>query len=185
MWAVISIRHLPGMLLAAAALPLTAAPAPQLLVEAPPELQSVANEVRALEKDDFSEILLLTGNTGFLVPIRVVLLPESAPLAATYPGLAPIPNGGVMTVEELDNEIFSSLLGNAEHRDEVGRLLLHRAAAIVERCYLLAVHSEQVVGWLAQGSWYNCCIGTLLSLCGTPWYERKSHRDSPHTARSL
>jgi hypothetical protein len=78
--------------------------------------------------------------------------PQTVPLAATFPGLAPIPNGSVRTVEELDNEIFSSLLGTAENRDEVGQLLLCRAAAVVERCYLLAVHSDQVVGWLGQGS---------------------------------
>jgi len=78
--------------------------------------------------------------------------PEDVPLVATFPGLAPIPAGSVMTAEDLDNEIFSAMLGDAEHRDEVGQLLLRRASAIVERCYLLSVHSGQMVGWLAQGS---------------------------------
>ncbi len=78
--------------------------------------------------------------------------PESVPLAATFPGLAPVPAGNVMRAEKLDNETFSAMLGNAQHRDEVGRILLRRASAIVERCYLLAVYSDQIVGWLAHGS---------------------------------
>ena len=74
-----------GCVLAAAALPLGAMPAPELLVEAPPELASVANEVRALGNDDFSDTLLLTGMTGFSSPIRVVLVPETSPLAQEVP----------------------------------------------------------------------------------------------------
>ena len=77
---------------------------------------------------------------------------DYAPLAATFPGLAPVPVGSVTTAEEIDDEIFRSLLGDAEHRDEVGQLLLRRAFAVFERCYLLAVHADQMVGWLAQGS---------------------------------
>jgi len=69
----------------AVALPLCAMPAPELLVEAPPELASVALEVGALEKDDFSQTLLLTGMTGFSSPIRVVLVPETSPLAQDVP----------------------------------------------------------------------------------------------------
>jgi hypothetical protein len=78
--------------------------------------------------------------------------PEDAPLAATFPDLAPVQIGSVRSAEELEDEIFSSMLGEVEHRDEVGQLLLRRASAVVERCYLLAVHSDQVVGWLAQGA---------------------------------
>ena len=78
--------------------------------------------------------------------------PDYRPLSATFPGLAPVPVGGVMTAEGLDNEIFSAMLGEAEHRDEVGHLLLRRASTVFERCYILAVHSRHVVGWLARGS---------------------------------
>lgn len=74
-----------GCVLAAAALPLGAMPAPELLVDAPPELEAVAREVRALENDDFSETLLITGMTGFSSPIRVVLVPETSPLAQEVP----------------------------------------------------------------------------------------------------
>ncbi len=72
-------------LLIAAGLPLAAAPAPELLVEAPPELAAVAREVGSFADDDFSEVLLLTGTTGFSQPIRVMLVPETSPLAQDVP----------------------------------------------------------------------------------------------------
>jgi hypothetical protein len=78
--------------------------------------------------------------------------PKYMPLAATFPGLAPVPVNGAMPADDLDNEIFSAMLRDARHRDEVGELLLRRASAVVERCYLLAVHADQMVGWLAHGS---------------------------------
>lgn len=74
-----------GFVLAAAALPLGATPSPRLLVDAPPELEAVANEVRTFENDDFSEALFVTGVAGFSAPIRVVLIPESSPLAQDVP----------------------------------------------------------------------------------------------------
>ncbi len=74
-----------GCVLVAVALPLCAMPAPELLVDAPPELEAVAREVRALQNDDFSQTLLLTGMTGFSSPIRVVLIPETSPLAQEVP----------------------------------------------------------------------------------------------------
>jgi hypothetical protein len=54
--------------------------------------------------------------------------------------------------EYLDDETFGALLREAKHRDDVGDLLLKRAAAILSRCCLLAVHSGQIVGWLARGT---------------------------------
>jgi hypothetical protein len=63
-----------------------AAQAPQLLIEAPPELAAVAAELRALGGEDFSEVLRLTGRPGFSRPIAVVLAPESSALAHDTPG---------------------------------------------------------------------------------------------------
>jgi hypothetical protein len=68
-----------------AGLALGAAPAPELLVDAPPELAATAREVRGFESDDFSQTLLLTGMTGFAAPIRVVLVPETSELARDVP----------------------------------------------------------------------------------------------------
>jgi hypothetical protein len=76
-----------------------------------------------------------------------------AQLASTFPGLAPVPEGGRRAaVGTLDEEVYRQLLHEVEHRDEVGDLLLRRASAVLERCYLLAVHSGKVVGWLARGA---------------------------------
>lgn len=85
MCVVIMIRSFLVVLSIVAALPLAATPAPELLVEAPPELASVAREVRSFEDDDFSEILLLTGVAGFSTPVRVILVPETSPVAHDVP----------------------------------------------------------------------------------------------------
>ena len=78
---------------------------------------------------------------------------DDSPMAATFPELAPVPAGGRGTTPEyLDDEIFGFLLRDAKHRDEIGDFLLRRAAAILGRCCLLAVHSGRVVGWLARGA---------------------------------
>lgn len=74
-------------------------------------------------------------------------------LASTFPGLAPVPEGTrASAVGPLEDEVYRQLLREVEHRDEVGDLLLRRAIAILDRCYLLAVHSGKVVGWLAKGA---------------------------------
>ena len=49
-------------------------------------------------------------------------------------------------------EVYRQLLREVQHRDEVGDLLLRRSMAFLDRCYLLAVHSGKVVGWLAKGA---------------------------------
>jgi hypothetical protein len=77
---------------------------------------------------------------------------DQMPMAATFPGLAPVPDSGaVAAVEVLDDETFNKLLRDVDHRDDVGDLLLRRASATLERCYLLAIHSGHIVGWLAKG----------------------------------
>lgn len=75
------------------------------------------------------------------------------PMAATFPGLAPVPTSGVAAAASpLDDEGYRALLREAEHRDDVGALVLRRAAVHLGRRYLLAVHSGKVVGWLAGGA---------------------------------
>jgi hypothetical protein len=77
---------------------------------------------------------------------------DELPLAATFPGLAPIPfatpDGGRGPLED---GAFLALLRDAHHRDDVGELLLRRVGTVLARRYLLMVHSGKVVGWLAQG----------------------------------
>jgi hypothetical protein len=64
---------------------LSAAPSPQLVVEAPAELAVVAEEVRSIGEGDFSAGLHITGVIGFTRPIRVILLAENSPLAQEVP----------------------------------------------------------------------------------------------------
>jgi hypothetical protein len=79
--------------------------------------------------------------------------PESTPLAATFPGLTPVPDvSSVAVAEGLDDESYRALLHAAGHRDEVGELLLRRATSILDRCCLFAVHTGRVVGWMARGT---------------------------------
>ncbi len=74
-------------------------------------------------------------------------------LASTFPGLAPVPESSQpVSGGPLDDEIYGQLLREARSRDEVGDLLLRRSTAILDRCYLLAVHSGKVAGWLVKGA---------------------------------
>ena len=74
-------------------------------------------------------------------------------LASTFPGLAPVPEGTRPAASgPLGQDVYRQLLHSVEHRDEVGDLLLRRASAILVRCYLLAVHSGKIVGWLGRGA---------------------------------
>jgi hypothetical protein len=76
-----------------------------------------------------------------------------AQLASTFPGLAPVPESSRPVASgSLDDEVYRELLGEVKHRDEVGELLLRRSTSILDRCFLLAVHSGKVVGWLAKGA---------------------------------
>jgi hypothetical protein len=80
-------------------------------------------------------------------------VPATTPLAATYPGLTPVPDvSSVAVAGSLDDEGYRGLLHAAAHRDEVGELLLRRAISTLDRCCLFAVHSGRVVGWMARGA---------------------------------
>ena len=54
---------------------------PTIRIEAPPELKGQAAAVRALERGDWDPLLDLVGLDSAGAPIRVVLAPESSPLA--------------------------------------------------------------------------------------------------------
>ena len=77
---------------------------------------------------------------------------SEAQLASTFPGLAPVsessrPGSG----GPLNDEVYCQLLREVRSRDQVGDLLLRRSIVILDRCFLLAVHSGKVVGWLVKG----------------------------------
>ena len=63
-----------------------ARPSPDLLIEAPPNLAAVADEIRVIgNSGDFSGALLMTGLMGFSSPIRVVIAPNDSPVARRTP----------------------------------------------------------------------------------------------------
>jgi hypothetical protein len=68
-----------------AASTLAAQPAPRLVIDAPAELESAAIRVREAVGGDFTFALLMTGQVGFREPIRVLLVPDDAPLALRTP----------------------------------------------------------------------------------------------------
>jgi len=83
---------------------------------------------------------------------RRVSARDEIPMAATFPGLAPVPSSASGDARgPLDDTAFSVMVRDARHRDEVGELLLRRVSGMLDRCYLLAVHSGKTVGWLARG----------------------------------
>lgn len=65
---------------------LAASSSPDLRVEAPPGLETVAEEVRLIGRDDFSGALRLTGVLGFTSPIQVFLAPDEGEIARRTPG---------------------------------------------------------------------------------------------------
>ena len=76
-----------------------ARPAPELIVENPPELDVIADEVRAIGSGDFSGALMMTGLMGFTSPMRVVLAPEDSAVAQQTPAwVSGFANGGSRTI---------------------------------------------------------------------------------------
>ncbi len=132
-----------GCVLAVAALPLWAMPAPEFLVDAPPELAAVAREVRALEKDDFSQTLLLTGTTGFSSPVRVVLVPETSPLAQEVPSWV----SGYAMGDEATIVLFPSRVRS--YPDNNLRTLVHHEVAHV--LVAQAARGRPVPRWFNEG----------------------------------
>ncbi len=87
-----------------------------------------------------------------LLQPRRVSAQDEIPMAATFPGLSPVPSSASGDPRgALDDTAFSVMVRDARHRDEVGELLLRRVAGMLDRCYLLAVHSGKIVGWSARG----------------------------------
>jgi hypothetical protein len=139
--AVAFLRRCLGCVCTAVAIPLWAAP--ELVVEGPPELSAVAREVRAFENDDFSEALLLTGMTGFSAPIRVVLVPETSPLAGDVPSWV----SGYALGNESTIVLFPSRVRS--YPDNNLRALVHHEVAHV--LVAQAARGRPVPRWFNEG----------------------------------
>jgi hypothetical protein len=73
-------------------------------------------------------------------------------LIATFPDLTAIEGRGAASVEPaVDGGNFAELLLRADHRDEVGSVLVRYAASLYDRACLFSVHQDTVSGWMARG----------------------------------
>ena len=104
--------------------------ASQISVEAPPELRETAQAVAALARDGFDAELDLVGLKNLGAPIRVVLAPESSPLAHDAPSwMSGYALGPLSTVVLFPRRVPSYPDGNLEAllRHEVTHILTYRA----------------------------------------------------------
>jgi hypothetical protein len=128
---------------------LSATPSPQLVVEAPPELAAVAEEVRSIGEGDFSAGLHITGVIGFTRPIRVVLSAESS---------------------ELAHEVPAWISGFARGSDAVIVLFPARVHSYPDRNLRTLVHHEVAHVLVAQAArgrpvprWFNEGVATVAA----------------------
>ena len=125
-------RATPAAVLLAALLPVMPAGAaaavdpPVLVVEAPQALAGVARQTRELDTGRLTSIMRLTGLTDAGEPIRVLLAPESAPLARdTPPWVAAFANAAADVVVLFPARIGSYPYGSLE------TVLFHEVAHIL------------------------------------------------------
>jgi hypothetical protein len=73
-------------------------------------------------------------------------------LIATFPDLTALSSRGAASVEPaVDGGNVAELLARADHRDEVGSILVRYAASLFDRACLFSVHQDTVGGWMARG----------------------------------
>jgi hypothetical protein len=112
----------------------TGEPAVRLRVKAPPELNGVKNRIEAMAaRNIFATALALTGQERLLHPVRLELVPESAPLARQVPawvsGYAVAPNNLIVLFPaRVRSYPDRNLQGLLQH--EVAHLLVAQAAGL-------------------------------------------------------
>lgn len=143
------IRVILLCVVSAAWLSFAAAPSPELVVEAPPGLEAVAEEVRTIGGGDFTGVLHLTGVTGFTAPIRVILEPESGALARNTPSWV----SGFADGREATIVLFPARVRSYPDRNL--RTLVHHEVAHV----LVA----QAAGGRPVPRWFNEGVATVAA----------------------
>ncbi len=120
-----------------------ARPAPEFVIENPPELDALADEVRAIGRGDFSGALMMTGLMGFTEPMRVVLAPEDSAVAQQTPAwVSGFANGGSRTIVLFPGRV-------SRYPDDILRTLVHH-----EVTHLLvaeAARGRPVPRWFNEG----------------------------------
>jgi len=126
-----------------------AMPAPDLVVEAPGGLEAVADEVRALGREDFTGTLLITGLMGFTAPIRVVLAPEDSAVARQTPDwVSGFADGGSRTIVLFPERV-------SRYPDDSLRTLLHH-----EVTHVLV---SEAAGGRPVPRWFNEGVATVAA----------------------
>lgn len=118
-------------------------PFPQLVVEAPPSLASVAREVEVIGRGDFQGPLIITGLMGFTSPIRVILAPQDSPTARSTPGwVAGFADGSARTIVLFPGRVSS-------YPDTTMATLVHHEVTHV--LVAEAARGRQVPRWFNEG----------------------------------
>lgn len=132
-----------------AAVGAAARPAPELIVENPPKLDAIADQVRSIGRGDFSGALMMTGLMGFTEPIRVVLAPEASAVAQQTPGwVSGFANGEARTIV-----LFPARV--SRYPDDSLRTLVHHEVAHV----LVA----EAAGGRPVPRWFNEGVATVAA----------------------
>jgi len=136
-----------GMALAAAVA--VARPVPDLLVESPPGLEAVAQEVRVIGMGDFSGALLMTGLMGFTTPMKVVLAPQDSEIARRTPGwISGFADGGSRTIVLFPDRV-------SRYPDDNLRTLVHH-----EVTHVLVT---EAAGGRPVPRWFNEGVATVAA----------------------
>jgi hypothetical protein len=120
-----------------------ARPAPELVIDSPPDLASVANEVETIGRRDFSSGLIMTGLVGFSSPIRVILEPEDSETARRTPSwVSGFADGASRTIVLFPGRV-------ASYPDDTLRTLVHHEVAHV--LVAEAAGGRRVPRWFNEG----------------------------------
>ncbi len=120
-----------------------ARPAPDLVVENPPGLETVADEVRVIGDGDFSGALMMTGLMGFSSPIRVALAAEDSAVARETPTwISGFANGGSRAIVLFPGRV-------SRYPDDSLRTLVHHEVAHV--LVTEAARGRPVPRWFNEG----------------------------------
>lgn len=138
-----------GLGIALAAAVAVARPAPDLLVESPPGLEAVAQEVRVIGMGDFSGALLMTGLMGFTTPMKVVLAPQDSEIARRTPGwISGFADGGSRTIVLFPDRV-------SRYPDDNLRTLVHH-----EVTHVLVT---EAAGGRPVPRWFNEGVATVAA----------------------
>lgn len=120
-----------------------ARPSPDFLIEAPPSLAAVADEVQVIGGGDFSGALLMTGLMGFSSPMRVVLAPGESDVARQTPGwVSGFANGDTRTIVLFPDRV-------SRYPDDSLRTLVHHEVTHV--LVAEAARGRPVPRWFNEG----------------------------------